>query len=70
MTATFSGRSAAALIDEKIKQATAEVHALDHALQLAHGTGEYRSICAAKDAWAVAFRQLSRLIQQRRRTAK
>lgn len=68
---TASRRDAAALLDDKIRQATAEVRKLDHALQLAHGTGEYRSIQAAKDAWWLAFQQLNRLMKQRSlRTAR
>ena len=68
MTTAISGRAAA--LEARIAAATAEVRALDHALQLSYGYGDYRHIQACKDAWALAFRQLSRLIQQRRRTAK
>ncbi len=62
--------TAAAALDERIAAATAEVKALDHALQLAHGYGNYQGIQACKDAWYRSFQQLSRLIQLRRRAAK
>ena len=69
MKTALSSGSAAALQD-KIEACKAEVIALDHALQLAHGYGDYRGIQAAQEAWAIAFRDLGRLIRQQQRAAR
>jgi hypothetical protein len=62
-------RPAAAALDDRITTAKADVIALDYTLQLAHGTGDYRSIRAAQDSWQLAFNQLGRLIRQRQARA-
>jgi len=62
-------RPPAAALDDRIATAKAEVIALDHALQLAHGYGDYRGIRAAQDSWQLAFRDLGRLIRQRQARA-
>ena len=54
-------------LDFQIQVATDEVIALDRAIQLSYGTGQWRYIKAAKDSWAIAFRRLNQLIQQRNR---
>ncbi len=55
--------------DLQIQAATDEVRALDRALQLSYGTGQWRYIEAAKESWAIAFHRLNQLIQQRNRRA-
>ena len=68
MTTAISGCAAA--LDIRIAEVSAEVRALDRALQLAHAHS-FRAVKATEDAYLLAFRELGRLIRQRnKRTAK
>lgn len=52
-------------IEQQIAELRQEVLALDHAWQLAHGTGDHRAIRTAEDAYNLAFDRLGRLVKRR-----
>jgi hypothetical protein len=49
----------------EIQAARADCLRIEHACQLAWGTGDYYKIKAANDAYDVAYRHLARLIKKR-----
>ena len=58
-------------LDARIETLKAELALLDHAMQLAHATGDLRKIRAAEEARQLSLRDASRAVRQRQKlTAK
>jgi hypothetical protein len=54
-------------LNEQIAAMRDECHRLEHACQLAWGTGDYYKIKAAGDAYDIAYARLATLVKRRLR---